>query len=636
VTAQHHVLLIGIDAYQGGGSLTGCVNDIDAIQQLLIGRVGISPSRITRLAAPRFNTQHPTDVSEQLPTLENIRAALARLGSDAVAPGDRVLIYYSGHGTQCIVTDGTKRFSREALLPTDKLVANQHRFLFDWELNLALASIVARRARTTMVLDCCSSGGATRGADNGADRFWRTETDQVVTDPGPSGNLGHGLVGRVDDCQVIAACRDDQRARESAVEGTSNGELTRALVRQLAAIPSQDLLELHWGRIWRAVEAGVREANSLQSPWLSGSFGRRVFGFGVDEDGDRGFTTVQVPGGFELDVGRLHGVTEGAMIGVYGSLPQKFPPLQSEADDQARQGALRVTEAANATAKAVAVAPFVFPDAARGRLVVAGGPARLRVQVVPEDASVAAQLRTSGLLELVTCEHDVAFVRRRDGDWAVTDAIHGTGEVEGEPVLAVVPKARLDAARDVLEHYHAYITPLRIALACQDLPTLLRLSILNCAGPRLDPATAQDPPLPPVASGSRAPYEVFAGDLVCFVVENTAEVTLRVTLLDCAASGRVQVLGEKALPARTKHVFWAGATLASPFRVSLTDARRAGVDRLVAIGATSTTASLAYLANRTSFAELLARTRGMRGSVARGGVPELWTSATTALRINAH
>ena len=39
MAGRPHVLLVGIDAYDGGGSLTGCVNDIDAIQRLLIDRV---------------------------------------------------------------------------------------------------------------------------------------------------------------------------------------------------------------------------------------------------------------------------------------------------------------------------------------------------------------------------------------------------------------------------------------------------------------------------------------------------------------------------------------------------------------------------------------------------------------------
>jgi hypothetical protein len=109
---RHHTLLIGSDAYDGGGSLQGCVNDIDAIQCLLTEHVGIAPESIARLTSPLSGDADPAT----LPTLANISKALDRL-ADA-GPEDRVLVYYSGHGTQCNVVDATgRKFAHEALLP---------------------------------------------------------------------------------------------------------------------------------------------------------------------------------------------------------------------------------------------------------------------------------------------------------------------------------------------------------------------------------------------------------------------------------------------------------------------------------------------------------------------------------------
>src|SRR5262249_12261446 len=162
---------------------------------------------------------------------------------------------YSGHGTRCIVTDGQRRISREALLPKDKIVGPERRFLFDWELNQLIAKIASRTSRATVILDCCSSGGATRGAPDAADkeRFWPT-FDDVQGDVGGAIGIAAAL-GRVERCQVIAACREDERAKESvSSEGLVQGELTRALVAQLATIPTAELMELHWGQIWRALE----------------------------------------------------------------------------------------------------------------------------------------------------------------------------------------------------------------------------------------------------------------------------------------------------------------------------------------------------------------------------------------------
>jgi hypothetical protein len=647
VTGRHHVLLIGIDAYDGGGMLTGCVNDIDAIQRLLIDRVGVAPDRITRLAAPRTGAVHETDVPEALPTLDRMRAEFTRLGTEEVGPDDCVFIYYSGHGTQCIVVDQSgRRFAREAILPKDKVRGIERRFLFDWELNALIARIAVRTPAVTVILDCCSSAGATRDlAEEGTrDRVFETADEYELgpdeAGPGESVRGVNVAVGRVRACQVVAACLDDQRARESAGDGgRAHGELTRALVSQCAAVSPTELADLRWGRIWRAVDAEVRRGNPRQNPWLSGSFGRRVFGFGGDEDGDPGYAVAPIGDKYRLDVGTLAGVTEEAEVAVYGATPLVFPPLNSGDDLAARKGLLRVSRADRSTCEAVAVTPFALPDGARGRLCKAGRAARLRVALEPHDAALAAALAESPFVELVAGgAAELTLQRRSDGAWALADDVHGAGEVSGEPLLAAIPADRLNVARAVVEHYHAYALPLRMARACRDLPGLLRLWLLDCNGGAVDPAEAQAPDLPQVKPGTSAPYEITSGDRVCFVVENGADDGLSVTLIDCAASGRVAILGEKRVPPRSRHVFWYGESLGNPFRASLPDDRSLGVDRIAAIATTRSDVSLAHLASRTSFAELIAPDRGlpefrdMDGADA-GPPAERWTSALTALRI---
>ena len=649
MAGRHHILLIGIDAYDGGGMLTGCVNDIDVVQRFLVDRVGVPRAHIRRLAAPRTGAPHETDVPEELPLLETMRAALERLGTDEVGPEDQVFICYSGHGTQCIVSDGgRRRFAREALLPKDKKHGLEYRLLFDWEFNTLIARIAARTSAVTVVLDCCNSGGATRGFDaaetKGQDRFWPTPEVTLAAGADLSAGSVRGIasaLGSLQRCQVIAACRDDERARESAGEGgVSNGELTRALVARLSAVPGTELQNLRWGRIWRGVEAAVREANPRQSPWLSGRFGRRVFGFGPDDDTDPGYAVAQVPTGYRVDAGSLAGVTVDAEIGVYAADPPAFPPLDSGEDLAARKGTIRVVLAERASSEAVAVTPFVLPEVPRGRLVRSGRDARLRVALMPVDDGLAAQLAASPLIERVEPEQaELTLARRADGGWALGDDVHGSGQTAGEPVLAVIPADRLNTARAAVEHYHAYSAPLRMARACRDLPSLLRLWLLDCGDAALAPEAAQDPDLPQVQPGAHAPYEIAVGDRVCFVVENAAEVALSVALFDCATSGRVVLLGEKRVPRLAKHVFWFEDTLGNPFTAGLPDDRRVGVDRITAIATTRPDVSLRYLERRQTFAEILAppdraepRLRDL------GGVEEpsaeSWTSALTAVRID--
>ena len=62
-----HVLLVGIDVYSGEGhDLTGCVNDIDAIQKVLIERLGVPKSRVDRVVSSDDPRQLATILQELL------------------------------------------------------------------------------------------------------------------------------------------------------------------------------------------------------------------------------------------------------------------------------------------------------------------------------------------------------------------------------------------------------------------------------------------------------------------------------------------------------------------------------------------------------------------------------------------
>jgi hypothetical protein len=636
---QQHVLLIGIDAYDGGGSLTGCVNDIDEVQHVLTEHVGIGGDRITRLASP---VRKPGD---SLPTLEAIRRELVRLAD--VDPGDRVLIYYSGHGTQCILAgrDG-KRFSREALLPKDKVHGPKRRYLFDWQLNQLIGRIAERTPRVTVILDCCSSAGVTRDVSgetaNTADRFFPSnDVYQLGVDDDWTDSLVRGItpsLGVAPGIQLIAACRDDERAREIRPDNRpAYGLLTRALVTAIKQVPGDDLAKLRWGRIWRAIERNVRADNPRQNPYISGAFGRHVFGFCADEDADCGYAVVAVSGGYELDVGRLHGVTPGAEIAVYPEQPLRFPRYGSV--DDRPVGRLRVKEPVRAsTAFAEAIAPFILPASARGRLVKAGSDARLRVRLVPHDPGMAAQIAGSDLIEVVTDRGDVDVeLVQRQGAWVITDDVHGYGENAIASELVAIAPSRLMLVRAALEHYHAYSAPIRLARACRDLPNLLHITALDCTNRTVDEKEAQDPRLPLVEGGQRASYEVSPGTQVCFVVQNASDVALWVTLIDCATSGRVQILGEQLIGAHARRAFWADDHLGAPWVISLPDERPSGVDRFIAIGTTNRTSSLQHLRRSMSFEEVLNPRRTVRaGAELRVPLPaEQWTSAMTTLRITA-
>src|SRR5262249_22811842 len=156
-------------------------------------------------------------------------AALGELGSDLVTPGDRVFIYYSGHGARVTVTtDGRNEIARESLVPVDvDADPADVRLLYDFELNALLARIAQRTSAITFVLDCWRSAGSTRSVREleGLRCFQvgRTVTVAENRDNGLSRSargVFTGLAATVEDCQVVAACLNHEAARESrALDG---------------------------------------------------------------------------------------------------------------------------------------------------------------------------------------------------------------------------------------------------------------------------------------------------------------------------------------------------------------------------------------------------------------------------------
>lgn len=655
-----HALLIGIDRYTGAmAPLRGCVNDIDAMQRILIDRLGVAPDRIHRLASPHDEEVHEIDVPSRPATRDNILAALRALDDDRITHADRVFIYYSGHGTGLTVQSGGVKAAREALVAVDAVRDGRgfvSGLVLDVELNALLARIAGHTRQVTVILDCCHSAGATRAVldPDEATRSVLFEAPIDATDLQLDAALAAageraGADGSIADCQIVAACLADEKAVERGDhQGKTHGLLTRHLLAALAAFGDGELPSLPWGRIWRRIVAEMGESRP-QHPSLIGSYARPVFG-GEPLTGDPGYGVKRRADRYLLDVGELVGVTSGAVIGVYGHRPARFEPLGSEADLQARVGTLKVDSARRSSSEAVAVGtPFDLPDGARGRLVEPGGPARMTVSLHPADEALAAGIRASKLLRFPEAGHRAAasLVRRTDMGWAVTDDVHGPGETEDEPALVVIPPDQLHCAVAVLEHYVRYSAPLRLSQLCTDLPGQLELEVLDLKGAELSTderhvvVDGQLPAVPVRAVGPRGCIELDTDDRVAIRVTNSSKSRLKVFLFDCAPEGYAAKLGDEiVLPGRT-HVFWHRSDQCRFFQFQPPAGKRIGLDRLVAIGTTAVENSLDHLHmdKKPDFESLLSRDkrgeRGVRDDDDEDDYPppEYWTAARVTLRV---
>jgi hypothetical protein len=643
---SYHVLLIGIDDYPYK-PLTGCVNDIDAIQKLLLERAKVPRERILRLASPRKGAACSMEIPEQPATLSNMKAALREL-ADRASEGDRVLIYYSGHGTRMErVRSNQQRFHRDALVPVDfDRDPRDGLLLYDHELNERLAEIMERTRSVTCILDCCHSAGATRSAAPG----WRPTAPEMMArgfDVAAALARNDALRGRtlltddaiaaaVDECQVVTACLNHEEAREAAGDdGKTHGLLTRALLRSLDRVPDAELAAVPWRRIWQKVRADIEGRHAYQHPWMAGDAARAVLAgppvmrdrSGVFVIADPGFSVRHSGDHYEIDAGTLANVTDEALIAIYGEQPWQFPLVNSEADRRARLGLLRVTKADKSSAVARAEGPrFPVPPDARGRIVAAGQAARLPCAIVPPRADLVAAVAKSPLLEIVEPAGAEVRLEQARNRWRLTDHVH---DELGEE-LCRLNADQLHRACDVLEHYFYYALPLRMARSATDLANTLRLAVLSCPD-ELAPEVADTVNLAEAPCPLRASmYEVTEGVGICFQVDNRSRERLRIALVNVAASGRVQFLDDQTIDAGHTHRFWVNNEIGHPFAMSVPDGKDTAIDRLIAIGTTGTR-DIKYLATERSFADVI-RSNGRDFGRNKTPPVERWTATQVIVR----
>jgi Caspase domain len=341
-----YALLIGIDCYMPNrlpdGSyyknLGGCVRDINHVEAFLKDVQKVPENQILKLTASPSakDDKKPVETLDRLPTRNNMIAAFRKLGEIAPA-GSQVYIHYSGHGGRAKTVfpeikekDGID----EGLVPTD-IGTTEGQYVRDLDLAQLLKELVARDLTVTVILDCCHSGGATRGdveirgmdvVDDkpllpGQEIIVPLEIQKSWKESGTRGLKAEGLPAS-EDYVVVAACRQNEYAYEYAFNretGERNGALTYWLLDTLrqknAGQTYQDLFD--------RINAKIRTQFSQQTPMLMGSGNRHIFGSELAEEitaasvlnVETNAETKEVQA--KLDVGQVNGISKGAEFAIY-------------------------------------------------------------------------------------------------------------------------------------------------------------------------------------------------------------------------------------------------------------------------------------------------------------------------------
>lgn len=226
---MNRALLVGIDAYLRMKKLQGCVNDVTDMAAFLVRVCGFSKADIRLLTDAR---------ATKAGIVERLRWLVGGLGS-----GDRILFYYSGHGTRLPTRNphGQVDGLHDAICPVD----------FDWPEHdtHAISDVdfsrifedVPAGVEFVWISDSCHSGDLLRALPRGepdvmyktppppADLDWRWQTakEQKI----PTSDFS-GTAERL-NVALIAGCRSDQNSAGTEFNGRINSILTHFLLQEL-------------------------------------------------------------------------------------------------------------------------------------------------------------------------------------------------------------------------------------------------------------------------------------------------------------------------------------------------------------------------------------------------------------------
>lgn len=348
-TQNLYALLIGINCYMPNrlpdGSryknLSGCVRDIENVAAFLKDVRKVPETQILKLTATCDSQDETTPIEppDKLPTRDNIVNHFRMLGEIA-PPKSQVYIHFSGHGgrVKTIFADIKEGVEiDEGLVPTD-IGNSDGQYIRDLELAHLVNELINKGLDVTLILDCCHSGGATRGdaevrglpvvddkplqdtfkpiADiNALRKTWESLNSGTTR-----GLKAGGLTGK--DYVLLAACHQDEFAFEFPFNRETkekNGALTYWLLDTLRQpFPGQTYKDL-FDRIYGKIHSQF----STQTPILLGEGNRKIFSSGLGEI----VQTVNVmkaevddatqePRAL-LEVGQINGVSKGTEFAIY-------------------------------------------------------------------------------------------------------------------------------------------------------------------------------------------------------------------------------------------------------------------------------------------------------------------------------
>jgi|LakMenEpi03Aug12_release.lakeMendotaPanAssembly.Ray.scaffolds.fasta_scaffold236829_2 hypothetical protein len=209
---------LGINDYPGqANDLGGCVND--------------AQDWASCLQTYGFATKIYTDAE----VTSSLFATLLTYIADSAVSGDRIVITYSGHGTQVKDTDGDETDQRdEALYLYDNVVTD--------DMIKEHLSRIPNGVSVTLIFDSCFSGNAVRAlnAESKIRYVWKPSPAGIIDYNGNrSGDvfiMDNTTTGEMREV-YLAACSDTEYAYDAVFNSRPNGAFTYYALKSLLQTP---------------------------------------------------------------------------------------------------------------------------------------------------------------------------------------------------------------------------------------------------------------------------------------------------------------------------------------------------------------------------------------------------------------
>ncbi|WP_301068166.1 caspase family protein [Pseudooceanicola sp.] len=332
-SAEVRGLVVGVSDYEFlNADLRGPANDVGLVSNMLLAR-GAMAENITVLAAPGVRLD-PRLSHNGAPTRAAIIAALQGLAATA-QPGDTVLFYFSGHGSQMPDASGDEAGGYdEILLPSDArnwkgAIGAVENALVDDELGVMMQAILDTGAELVAILDACHSATGFRAlpdAQISAARYIdpaRLGVPNAVPGDSLPGQIAPPLSGRF---VFLYSSQSDQRSFEYPVGDPGDaaswyGDFTRSLMPVLTSANG-----ISWSQALLATVDGMaKDGPAAQTPDAEGP----MLGVALFGAADPVAPVWRTKGG-ALNAGLLHGIEPGAQVAVYASAETTGDPVIAE------------------------------------------------------------------------------------------------------------------------------------------------------------------------------------------------------------------------------------------------------------------------------------------------------------------